>query len=253
MEQLAKRNQWVCAIHPLVKLFLTVFYIVLAVSFSKYQLAGLLCMLVYPLFVFQMAELSFFGALKRLRIVLPLVCLVGIFNPFFDREIVMWAGPVGISGGVLSMLTLMLKAVFTVLASYLLIATTAMEELCHALSLLHVPKIFIVELMLIYRYLTVLLKEAGRVTDAYRLRAPGQKGIAFKAWGPLLGQLLLRSYDRAEGIYQSMCLRGFKGQFYSARKGGFRSADFVYLLAFTTVLSVLRFLPVAEIAGRLVL
>lgn len=54
------------------------------------------------------------------------------------------------------------------------------------------------------------------MTDAYHLRAPGQKGIHISAWGSFLGQLLLRSMDRADELYQSMQLRGFYGNFYYA-------------------------------------
>lgn len=54
------------------------------------------------------------------------------------------------------------------------------------------------------------------MTDAYHLRAPGQKGIHISAWGSFLGQLLLRSMDRADELYQSMQLRGFCGDFYYA-------------------------------------
>lgn len=63
----------------------------------------------------------------------------------------------------------------------------------------------------VYRYISVLLAETQRVVQAYELRAPGQKGIHFKVWGSLMGQMLLRSMDRAEVIYESMCLRGFVG------------------------------------------
>ena len=54
------------------------------------------------------------------------------------------------------------------------------------------------------------------MSEAYSLRAPGQKGIHISAWGSFLGQLLLRSMDRAEALYQSMLLRGFRGEYYYA-------------------------------------
>ena len=54
------------------------------------------------------------------------------------------------------------------------------------------------------------------MTEAYSLRAPGQKGIHVSAWGSFLGQLLLRSMDRAEALYHSMLLRGFRGEYYYA-------------------------------------
>ena len=54
------------------------------------------------------------------------------------------------------------------------------------------------------------------MSEAYSLRAPGQKGIHISAWGSFLGQLLLRSMDRAEALYHSMLLRGFRGEYYHA-------------------------------------
>ncbi|MDY4970728.1 MAG: energy-coupling factor transporter transmembrane component T, partial [Lachnospiraceae bacterium] len=68
------------------------------------------------------------------------------------------------------MFTLILKGIFTVLAAYLLIATTTIEKICYALHLLHVPGILITQFLLTYRYVTVLLKEVNRITQAYSLR-----------------------------------------------------------------------------------
>ena len=61
-------------LHPLIKFLLTVYYIVLTVSFSKYDVIGLCGMMVYPLILFLLSELSFSDCLRRLRLVLPLVC-----------------------------------------------------------------------------------------------------------------------------------------------------------------------------------
>lgn len=249
IDSLAKEDRWMNRLHPLVKLCLTIFYIALTVSFPKYDMAGLLGMILYPLLLFSVGEVSFWDALKRLKIVLPLVCVVGVLNPFFDHTVIGMIGNIPVWGGVVSMLTLMLKAVLTVLASYLLIATTPIEGICRAMRLLHLPKGFVVQILLIYRYLTVLLREAHRVTTAYQLRAPGQKGIAFRAWGSLAGQMLLRSMDRADALYQSMLLRGFRGEFYPAGGTHFRGADLCYLLIVAAGLLLLRIFPVMAMVG----
>ena len=107
------------------------------------------------------------------------------------------------------MFTLILKGVLSLLASFLLIASTPVESLCYALRRLHVPSVIVTLLLLTYRYVGVLTEEASVMTDAYHLRAPGQKGIHRSAWGSFFGQLLLRSMDRAEDLYSSMQLRGF--------------------------------------------
>ena len=190
IEELANEDRWVNQVHPLVKLCVTILYIGTVVSFSKYNLSGLLVMAVYPVILFIMNDISVKDALWRMRVVLPLVCVAGIFNPFFDRQAVMTVGQIEITGGVISMLTLMLKGVFTVSASYLLIATTTIEKICCALEICHLPKSLVMQVWLIYRYISVLLAETQRVVQAYELRAPGQKGVHFKVWGSLMGQML---------------------------------------------------------------
>ena len=138
---------------------------------------------------------------------------MGLLNPIFDRQIVTQIGTLAVSGGVVSMLTLVMKGVFCLLASFLLMATTTIEEICRALRQLHLPKTITSLLLLTFRYIGVLLSEVSVMQEAYSLRAPGQKGVHISAWGSFLGQLLLRSMDRAEALYESMELRGFCGDF----------------------------------------
>ncbi len=216
MDELAAMSSPVHSMQPLSKLLLTVFYIFVTVSFNKYDITGLFFMLLFPVFAYQLAGIAVHTCFHKLRIVMPLVCAVGLFNPFFDKNIIMYIGSIGISGGVISMLTLMMKGVFCLMASFLLVATTSIEEICRALRQLHLPKLLTSLLLLTFRYISVLLEEVAIMTEAYHLRAPGQKGIHISAWGSFLGQLLLRSMDRAEALYESMELRGFYGEFYYA-------------------------------------
>ena len=253
LNNLNKRDQWVNQIHPLVKLSVAIVYIAVVVSFSKYMLEGLLAMAIYPIFVFNVGDLSFKDALYRLKIILPLVMVVGILNPFFDRQIVVYIGEVGVSGGVLSMLSLMIKGVYTVLAAYLLVATTSVEEICYALKLIHVPTSVVTVVLLIYRYLFMLFKEAEKVTIAYKLRAPGQKGINYKAWGPLVGQMLLRSMDRAKAIYEAMEIRGFSGEFHTTKKRGFDMTSLIYFVIWLVIFYMVRHTDILSVIGGLVL
>lgn len=77
---------------------------------------------------FILSEIPFWDSLRRLRIVLPFVCLVGLFNPFFERQPILTIGSITITAGMVSMATLMIKGIYSVLASYLLIATTSIEK-----------------------------------------------------------------------------------------------------------------------------
>jgi len=252
LEGVSRKDRWMNRIHPLSKVCLTVFYILLTVSFHKYDLTGLFSMILYPAAVLMIADLSLRDALRRLRLAFALILVMGILNPFFDRTPFLQIGSFILTGGVISMLTLFLKASFTVTAAYLLIATTPMDEICRALRILRVPKILVTLILLIWRYITMLMKEAGRVTDAYSLRAPGQKGIHFRAWGPLAGQLLLRSADFAGVLYESMLLRGFTGEFNTGLRHTFRPSDILWPMVWAGLLVVFRLFPVLSILGSLV-
>lgn len=251
MDALASRDQWVNQIHPLVKFVLTIVYIMAVVSFHKYDAAGLAGMAVYPAAVFILAELSFWDSLKRLRFVLPLVCFVGILNPFLDQHMILLAG-VPVSAGILSMATLIMKGAFSVLASYLLIATTPVEKICCALNMLHIPRAAVTQFLLTYRYITVFLEEVDRITQAYMLRAPSQKGIHFQAWGSLAGRLLLRSMDRANEVYESMLLRGYQGDYrYIRDQSALDRQDLCYFIFWLAVFTLFRACPVILIVGSL--
>lgn len=251
IDALASRNQWMNQKHPLVKFVVTFVYITLVVSFPKYDLAGLAGMAVYPIAGFLLADLSVFDCLKRMRMVLPLVLLVGILNPFLDRNMLQF-GVFAVRGGVISMVTLILKGVFTLLAAWLLAATTSVERICYALEMLHIPKIMITQFMLMYRYIFMFLAEAGRISQAYSLRAPGQNGLHIKVWGSLIGRMLLRCIDRAQLVYESMLLRGFGNSFaWIGNREKLKGSDFAYLFFWLGLLLLFRFFPVIMILGNL--
>lgn len=150
MDMLAAKDQWVNRLHPLVKLVLTIVFLTVTMSFQKYDLTGLLRMGIYPIVLFIVGEISFRDSIRRLRIVLPLVCFVGLFNPIFDRQVIGYIGTVPLTAGMLSMVTLMIKGIYSVLAAYLLIATTSIEKICYALRLLHIPAILVTQVPLRY-------------------------------------------------------------------------------------------------------
>ncbi len=251
VDAMAAQDQWLNRIHPLAKLLVTVCYIAALLSFSKYELSGIAGMGVYLLILFITGEIPVRKSMRQVRLVLVLVCAVGIANPFIDRTVAGHIGKIAVTGGMISMAVLMLKGIFAVLASYLLIITTTMGQICYALRLLRVPKTFVSVLLLIYRYIAVLLKEAERMMQAYELRAPGQKGVHFRVWGTLAGRLLLGSIDRAQVVYESMLLRGFDGEFRNHTRNGSYVKSTLYGCACISGILFLRMVPVFTLAGNI--
>lgn len=249
MDELAAGHSPIHRLHPLVKLITTVAYIFTVVSFSKENLSGLIPMVLLPMILFSVSGIPVRVCFYKLRVVLPLVCAVGIWNPILDRTPVMKVGALIITAGMITFLSLMLKGVFALMASFLLIATTGIEGICYALSVLHLPDILVTQVLITYRYIDLLLSEAGTMMHAYALRAPGQKGVHISAWGSFLGQLLLRSMDRARDLYQSMVLRGFTGSFnYVAGKKA-EGKDYLYLLLVALYLVIFRMVNISVLLG----
>ena len=251
MDELAMQNSPIHRLNAGAKLLSTVVYILIVMSFDKYDLSGLVPMLIWPVLLFQISGIPVSTCFYKLRIVLPLVMAVGLFNPFFDREIMLTIGNIGISGGVISMLTLMLKGVLCLMASFLLVSTTPFDSICAALRRIHCPSILVTLLLLTYRYVGVMTEELAVMTDAYHLRAPGQKGIHVSAWGSFLGQLLLRSMDRAQELYSSMLLRGYHHHFHYAPSVPFGAKDAAYTILSCVFFVVLRYCNIAELIGGL--
>lgn len=251
MDELSARTSPIHRLHPLAKLLVTLIYLFTVVSFPKYSFSALSVMLLYPVLIFQTSGIPARLCFHKLRVMLVLVCAVGILNPFFDRVPMLTIGGLTVTGGVVSMATLMLKGVFALTASFLLIATTSIDRLCAALRQLRVPGILVTLLLLTYRYVSVMLRQVSVMTEAYALRAPGQRGIQISAWGSFLGQLLLRSIDRGSELYQSMELRGFRGEFHYARGGGYRAADLCYTLCWAAFFLAARLVDLPRLLGNL--
>lgn len=253
LDTLAIADQWMNRLHPLVKFMLTMIYISVVVSFPKHNFIGLFPMFCYPMAIFYLADLSLLECFLRMKMVFPLLLAVGIFNPILERTPIPFFEFM-VPAGFISMITMMLKGIFAILASYAFIATTKIEALCYALRVIHVPQLVVTQILFMYRYIRVLLEELNKMMQAYELRAPKQKGISFRAWGSLVGQLLLRSIDRAEAIYESMQLRGYQGDISNqSRKVLFETKDLLYFFFWFIVFIILRKIPVVLFLGDLFL
>jgi len=252
MDELSARSSLVHRLNSLAKFLITVYYILMVVSFGKYELNRLAIMVIYPVLMFELSSTSVMAFFRKLRYVLPLVMAVGIINPFLDKTPMLKLGSLVITGGVISMITLMLKGVFCLMASYILVATTRFDRLAAALRRIHIPGVLVTLMLLTYRYISLMMDEISVMTTAYKLRAPGQKGIHYSAWGSFLGQLLLRSMDRAEELYSAMRLRGFDGEYKYVEKEKWTGTDLVFIVLAVVLTALVKKYDVASLLGGLV-
>ncbi len=98
-----------------------------------------------------------------------------------------------------------------------------------------------------------MMDERSVMTMAYKLRAPGQKGIHYSAWGSFLGQVFLRSVGRAEELYQAMIIRGYDGNFQYATVERWKKSDVLYIGISVVLIVAISVYDISEIVGQMIL
>lgn len=241
LDELARRDTAVHRLHPLAKLIAALLFIAAVASSPPADVAALCPYCFYPFLLAAVSETPGRLVWRRVWPALPFVLCAGLSNILFDPAPGLTVGALGVSRGVLRCVTLTGKAALCVSAAALLTATTGSAALFATLSDLGVPRVLTVCCLLCFRYLSVLFSEAGAMQAAYRLRAGKRRGIALSDLGSFLGQLLLRSYERAGRIYRAMRARGFTGRFPAGARRRFDLLSAVYLGAVCAGLGFVRF------------
>ncbi|OPZ59798.1 MAG: Nickel transport protein NikQ [Deltaproteobacteria bacterium ADurb.Bin510] len=250
-ETLAGRAVRANRIDARAKLVTTLIYIVAVTSLGKYDLGLLLPFCVFPLLLMMAADLPL-KILKPVLVALPFAVLIGVFNPLYDQRVLLNLGGFSLTGGWVSFAMIVFKCLLVVSAALILVATTGFDQICQALLKLGLPKVFVVQLLLLYRYIFVLIDEASRLQRGFQLRAVGQR-LTLRVMGSLLGQLLLRSISRAQRIHLAMLCRGFDGEMPVNERLSFGLRDAAFVLLWSAFFVLARYFDLTGLLGSLVL
>jgi len=253
LDEMASNQTVIHSIHPCAKLLTTIIFLTVVASFSKYEVSGLFPMFFYPMLLIMLGELPLGPILHRVLLALPFVLFIAIFNPFLDQTPVVQIGPILISGGWISFFSIFLRFLLAVTAALILVGTTGIDAIGMALLQLQVPRVFVVQLLFMYRYLYVLFEEFIRTIRAHSLRSFQGEGIRPRVWGSLLGQLLLRTIDRAQRIYGAMLCRGFDGEIRLLGRKKIVGRDIVYFVGWSVFFIVVRFVNIPQWLGTLLI
>jgi cobalt/nickel transport system permease protein len=250
LEEMASGDSWVHRLHPLAKLWVTAVYVVAVVSVGRLNYAALSIYFFYPALLIPLSGVNAGALIRRVLPALPLVLLAGLSNVFLEPSIMMTFGALQVSRGFVSLVVLLEKAALTVLAVLMLMATTNSAKLLSGLRAIGAPKVLLSVLMLSVRFLTLLAGEAGRMMRAYRLRANSPKGIRIGDMGSFVGQLLLRSVDRAERVYNAMKLRGYSGEFPVRDAGRLTASSAMYAALVSAAILFFRFFTLTDVMAK---
>lgn len=105
-----------------------------------------------------------------------------------------------------------LKVLLCLFMLNLLVLTTAVPALLHALAGLRVPPLLIAIFASMYRYLGVLMDEFSTLRRAAAARNLDHNRRWYRVLvGNMIGSLFIRTYERGDRIYQAMLARGYTG------------------------------------------
>jgi cobalt/nickel transport system permease protein len=155
----------------------------------------------------------------RTLMILPFVLLAAIAAP--------WRNDIGFAWFSALLTRSLLCLVFLVL----LTNTTRFAELLRGLRRMGVPRVLVLNLGFLYRYIFVLADEIMRMRLASECRRVGRLPLRreLSLLTSMLGTLLLRSFERAERMYQAMLSRGYSADFPVAAPRRFSWRDLVFL------------------------
>ncbi|MEG1798963.1 MAG: energy-coupling factor transporter transmembrane component T [Synergistaceae bacterium] len=251
LEDLSEESSFLSGLHPSVKILSTLLYIITVVSFHRYKVSALVPMLFYPVILISLSGTPYGMILKRVAAALPFALAAGVANLFFDRETALHIAGFSVSFGFISFLSLMIKTTLSVMAVTVLAASTSMSAINGSLVSMHVPSAVCMQLALTQRYISVLADETVNRSRAYSLRSASKNGVRFQDMGFFVGQLLLRSFDKAGNIFCSMKCRGFDGTYRADRPRSLRTSDYVFFVISALAIILPRFVNISVMLGNL--
>lgn len=220
IDELGDKYTMIHKIDSSIKIIVTIIYVIKVLSIKQFIISDITSIVLYPLILFKFGKVPVKFILKKVLFILPLILGLSVINLIIDFSY----------SEIYFSVLLIFKCIFTLIGALLLMVTTGINNLAFGLKKLKIPNILIMQILMLHRYIILMMEECYRVKSAYELRTLGEKSMTMKDYGRIIGQMLLKTIDRSEKVYEAMKLRGFDGDLYinSNKKVGF--IDFLYLI-----------------------
>ena len=200
-------------------------------SLLSFALYGLLILLLIGV-----SKIPVYYILKRCLIVAPFILITSLFLLFGNQGATITFFHIGsfqinvAAAGWTMFQSVITKGILSVLCLTLLTACTPFPQLLAALESFKVPKVIIMILLFMYRYIFLIEDEAMKMWRAIKARRAGSyRCLHFRAIANMIGILFIRSFERGEAVYLAMCSRGFNGTMKRSVGDELKGIDFAFL------------------------
>lgn len=236
------------AVRPVSMLVVTLVYLVAVLSVPLYAPQQIIWLGIYPVVQSEMSGIGYRRVFVKSLWVLPLIAVIGMFNPILDTETAFRVGNVAVSRGWVSFLSIVLRGLFAVQAVLLLTFSVGFYDMCSSLRRVGCPRVLVTQLQFTYRYMMVVIEEAIGMDRARKARGFGRNSYPLRMWGRMVGQLLVRSYERASRIHRAMLARGFDGTMpVSCEAAGGKGVSWVFMTVWIALIVALRVFDVSRL------
>ena len=218
-----------------VKFIVVLIFTAMVISLPRTSLSILTCYAVGPFAILVLGKIPLRFAFKQILLVSPFVLVLALSCPLYDKTPVTVAfGPFlwQTSMGWMRCFTIFGKFIVTMSALIALVSTTRFSDLLAGLQKLGLPKLLVIQLGFLYRYIFVLIDRAHHILRARAGRSLRNLGFSaeLKTAASMLGSLLIRSIDTSEHINIAMRARGFDGSWRTLSKLQFRRCDLLFAI-----------------------
>lgn len=164
--------------------------------------------------LFSLTKIPFHFLRHRLAIPSYIILGIALILPFIAGETIAFsAGPIDIrQEGVLASIIFAIRLFSIITVTVVLLGTQPFLQLMKSLRGLGLPTILADMILLSYRYLFEVGTYFNTVQTAARLRGFRYNQLGrdnIKTNGLLIGNMLVRSYEQSEQVYNAMILRGY--------------------------------------------
>lgn len=206
LERLSRMNSPIHAMDSRMKVIMTSVYLLMVAVMPFESLVGSILMMTYPIVIQSLSGIPVKPLVTRLLLVSPFIGCMALGTILTDfRPAISYGLPMTL--GLSLAIRLVLRSFLSLYAVLQLMATTTMDDFLSALKAIGIPQLIVMQLGFVIRYLTLLMEETANIVRAHTLRSGSQVGIRMNEWVTMVGNLFLRTYDRAHRVQQAMRLR----------------------------------------------
>ena len=244
MDHLSMQDTFLHRLDARSKLIAVVVFTIVVISLRRTGVGIIAVSAVGPFAMLLVGRVPLKLAALQIGCLCPFIMIIAISSAFYDRSVVtiaFGAYELNTTQGAIGAVAIFARFAVTMMAIIALSATTRLSDLLAAFSSLGLPKILVMQIGLLYRYIFLIIDRACHMLGARAGRKLRYLGLRreLSTSAAMIASLFATSTQTAQRVSDAMMARGFDGTIRSLKKSTFSIADTVFLAAVCAYMALL--------------